>query len=88
MSDEEFDAIEPLFVTWNRLITRGGYGNEVGEVELDDAIVCGETYMAAPQTLEHEFVRAVAQVAAYEAVVNMAIGVHHRLCPLKRVEIT
>ena len=88
LSNDEFDAIEPLFVTWNHLITHGGYGNDVGEVELDDAIVCGETYMAAPDTLEHEFVCAVAHVAAFEAVVNMAIGVHRRLCTLKRVEIT
>lgn len=88
LSNDEFDAIEPLFVTWNHLITHGGYGNDVGEVELDDAIVCGETYMAAPDTLEHEFVCSVAHVAAFEAVVNMAIGVHRRLCTLKRVEIT
>jgi hypothetical protein len=88
LSDEEFTRAETLFIAWNHLITHGGYENANGEVELDDAIVCGSTYMAAPDTLEHEFVRSVGQMAAFEALINLTVGMHDSLGPVRLFEIT
>lgn len=88
LDDEEFSRAEAVFVTWTHLITHGGYQNQCGEIELDDAIVCSQTYMATPDTVEHEFVRAVGEMAAFEALLNLAVGLHRTLVPVTRFEIT
>lgn len=87
LRNEEVDMLEGLFVTWDRLITHGGYGSEFGEVALDDSIVRGETYMASPDTLEHEFICTIGQAAAFEPLINMAIKLHRTFCPLTAFEI-
>jgi hypothetical protein len=88
VSDAEFDRLEASFVTWNRLVTHGAFGNARGEVLLDDSIVRSQTYMAAPDTLEHEFVVGIGHVGAFEALINMVIALGRTLAPVKRLEIT
>lgn len=88
LTDAEFDQLESGFVVWDRLITHGGFGNNRGEVQLDDTIACSQTYMAAPDTLEHEFVRGIGQSGAFAALVNLVIGFGRTLAEVRRLEIT
>lgn len=88
LSDREFDLLEASFVTWSRLITHGAFGNERDEVQLDDSLASSQTYMAAPDTLEHEFVRPIGQVGAFEALINLVIGLDRTLTRVVRLEIT
>jgi hypothetical protein len=70
------------------LITHGAFGSGRDEVQLDDSLASSQTYMAAPDTLEHEFVRAIGQVGAFEALINLVIGIDRTLTRVVRLEIT
>jgi hypothetical protein len=88
VSDREFDRLEASFVTWSQLITHGAFGNERDEVQLDDSLATSQTYLAAPDTLEHEFVRPIGQVGAFAALINLVVGLDRTVARVVRLEIT
>ena len=87
ITNEEFDTLERLFITWDHIITHGGYGHECDELELDDSIVLAETYMASPNTLEHILTCTIGSPEAFDAQINMVLGLHHGFCPVQSLEI-
>ena len=87
ITDDEFDKPEELFTAWDHLITHGGYGHEYRELELDDSIVLGETYMGSPNTLEHMLSCTIGSPEAFDAQINMVLKLHQTFCSVLSLEI-
>lgn len=89
--DGEIETLLPLFVAWDNIIIRGGYLNDVedrySDVDVEESLSGQQTYLAAPNTVEHLFYEFIGAAAAYDALVNMAVRIHHTLRPLATFEI-
>lgn len=89
--DDELLTILPLFFAWDNVVIRGGYLEELEDRDADLDIEAGlasqQTYLAAPNTVEHLFYDFVGQKAAFDAIINMAIRLHYFFCPLASFEI-
>jgi hypothetical protein len=91
VADSTVEALMPLLLAWDRIVVLGGYLNALGDRDADidvDASLAGQqTYVAAPDTIEHLFYEFVGAAAAYDAVVNLGVRIHHRFGRVASLEI-
>jgi len=91
ISDEETARLFPPFLAWDNVVLRGGYLEDLedrkAELDIEEELTSPRTYLAAPNTVEHLFYEFEGQAAAFDAVINMAIRLHHTFCPLAAFEI-
>jgi hypothetical protein len=85
--DEEMEGLVPLFVAWDSLIGLGGYLESFDDKDLNEFPLAHDTYLAAPATVEHLLFGIVRPEAAFDALINMAVSLHHTLCPLTAFEV-
>ncbi|MGH9350078.1 MAG: hypothetical protein ACRD26_22720 [Vicinamibacterales bacterium] len=89
--DDELKTLEPLFLAWDSIVIRGGYLNDLTDrypdVDIEESLSGQQTYLAAPNTVEHLFYEFIGAAAAYDALVNAAVVVHHAGRPLSSFEI-
>jgi hypothetical protein len=87
VQDDRLELFETWFTAWDHVITHGGYFHVADELELDDDVVLGETYMLSPNTVEHTLERVVDSVEAFDAVINMAVRIHRTVHPVASFEL-
>jgi hypothetical protein len=87
LQDDGLELFETWFTAWDHLITHGGYFHVADELELDDDIVLGETYMLSPNTVEHTLERVVGSVEAFDAFINMAVRIHRTIHSVTAFEL-
>jgi|GEM_PF-2079837 len=91
ISDDELVKILPFFLAWNNVVIRGGYLKKLehrdADLDIEASLASQQTYLAAPNTVEHLFYDFVGQKAAFDALINMSIRLHYFFCPLSSFEI-
>jgi hypothetical protein len=83
--DSEFQAVAQALLAWDTLVVRGGYFHQVGDWEprdVDESLSDAQTYLAAPNTIEHLLYEFIGAAAAFDALINMAARFHYLLHPL------
>lgn len=92
LEEREVARLVSLFQIWDALTLYEAYGiienvSEGAHRDVDGIIASQPAYLAAPDTLEHVFYDFSGPAAAFDALLNMAIRIHHLLCPLLTLEI-
>ena len=91
VSDDDLATLVPAFLAWDNVVIRGGYVEELEnrdpKLDIEKALASQQTYLAAPNTVEHLFYKFVGQEAAFDALINMVIRLHSVFCPLASFEI-
>jgi hypothetical protein len=91
ISDDESAKISTIFLLWVNVVIRGGFLEAIEDrdpdLDIEAALSSQEIYVAAPDTIELLFFDFVGQKAAFDALLNMAIRLHHLFCPLVSFEI-
>jgi hypothetical protein len=91
ITDDELRTLSPLFSAWDSVAIRGGFldteSTEDRDLDIDAALASPQTYLAAPNTVEHLFDDFIGGEAAFRAVLNMATKIHTAFCPLTSLEI-
>jgi hypothetical protein len=82
----EFRIVDGHIADWHTLILLGGYQDSFDALR-ELPMRPGKTYLAAPDTVEHILYGFTGPSAAYDALINMAIKLHHTFCPVERIEI-
>jgi hypothetical protein len=91
VNDDELASLLPAFRAWDNVVIRGGFLDEAQDQEvgpdIDAALKSQQTYLAAPNTVEHLFYLFMGNREAFSALLNMAIRFHFDFCPLASLEI-
>jgi hypothetical protein len=92
VEEHELARLVLLFQLWDSLTLHESYGiveggSDNADQDVEEIILSQPAYLAAPETFEHVFYEFSAPAAAFDALLNMAIRVHHLLCPLVSLQI-
>jgi hypothetical protein len=91
ITDDELARLAPLFVAWDSVAIRGGFIDELPaldeDLDVDAALASPQTYLAAPDTVEHLFDEFVGTEVAFFALLNMVTRIHAMFSPLASLEI-
>jgi hypothetical protein len=88
MADEEFDRIKLMVDAWDTLLMLGGY-RESPTREAGRLFERGELFeliLAEPTVLEHLVYAFEGPEEAFNSVINMAVNINSRICPLVSLE--
>lgn len=91
ITDEELEVLCPLFLAWDNVAIRGGFVDQLQEedvdLEIEAALAAQQTYLAAPNIVEHLFDEFVGGPPAFYAFLNMTMRLHSEFCALESLEI-
>ncbi|HXK39451.1 MAG TPA: hypothetical protein VJ837_01325 [Candidatus Paceibacterota bacterium] len=86
VSDEQFDQIKVMMDAWDYVLSFGGYLDPASR-EGDILPEPGEFYLAEPLVLEHLIYAYQGPEESFNAVINMAVKLHHSGHRLSALEI-
>lgn len=86
LDTEEFEKVEQLIADWHCLILLGGYLDSFEQMS-ELPMRPSNTYLAAPNVVEHVLYDYSGTTAVYDALLNMTSKLHASFCPISRVEI-
>ena len=91
ISDDELVTLQPLFLAWDNVAILGGFLDESRDQDaspdIHAALASQQTYLSAPNTVEHLFYKFVGRQTAFYALLNMIVRLHSEFCPLVSLEI-
>jgi hypothetical protein len=91
VSDSQLEVMVPLLVAWDAIVIRGGFFNDADDrlpdTNVEESLEGQQTYLAAPNVVEHLFYEFIGAAAAYDALINVAVRIHHTVAPLTSFEI-
>jgi hypothetical protein len=85
---EDADSLAARFMAWDGLIVRGGYLEELDDAvpDIEASLSSSQTYLAAPDTVEHLLYEFVGAREAYDAVINMVLLLHLKMGAVAALE--
>jgi len=91
VSDSQLEAMVPLLVAWDAIVVRGGFFNDADDrlpdTNVEESLDGQQTYLAASNVVEHLFYEYIGAADAYDALINLAVRIHHGVAPLMSFEI-
>jgi hypothetical protein len=90
--DQELGIVTPSFVAWDEVVLRGGYYETAEDrdpgLDLEESLAGQQTYLSAPDVVEHVLYEFVGRREAYDALTNMAVRLHKRVFPIASLEVS
>jgi hypothetical protein len=91
LTDDDLKRLAPAFLAWDDLVTRGGFvedfGHNGGQTYLAKHLPPQQTYLAAPNVVEHLLYGYSGEADGFNAIVNLAARLNALFRPVVSLEI-